>query len=483
MAGPWEKYGSAGAAPPEEGPWTKYDVPVPQSGIPEGGSSAGQDVKGIGHAAGEFAKKAALPTAGSIALPAAMTAKFGPANRPFIPIEQGIGSGIGEGINQLTGITEPSLKQLGLATVAPIAAGYGMNVLRTGKALGKTLNTEAPQLATTQMRGYRSPVPAKDLFDAATAEGVTIPLPKTTAALQTVRNTIFDATPAGQKAFENVVRQTGLEDVVTTPSGISPSRMQYLLSDIGKLQSQASKEGGLKAYYLGKFYGALADDLEQGGPALQVARQAYKREAVINEVEEEIGKAMFIKKGQGLQGEFSANRVLNTLNKTDEGIGKFFSQSFSKSEQGEIKNLFGFLNELPSLQPGANQQFGSGRFFQRVTQATASGSVGAGVGFAMGGPAGAAVGAGVGMLAPEVANFGKLMLQAWKMPGGRQVVKGLLTNSDGAITPQATGALTAFLATGGSKKSTATSSGTMLTPFPNMGGPEKLQDYHEMLNP
>ena len=49
------------------------------------------------------------------------------------------------------------------------------------------------------------------------------------------------------------------------------------------------------------------------------------------------------------------------------------------------------------------------------------------------------------MLAPEVANFSSLLMQAWKMPGGRQIVRSLLNNSDGAWTPQIAGTLGAFV--------------------------------------
>lgn len=425
-----------------------YDVkqvPAPRSGIPEPGpSSAGKDVSGIAKAAGRMAKTSAAPTIGSVAVPAAITALTGPANIPFIPLEQGFGSMVGEGFNQLTGITEPSWKQLAMSGIIPIATGYGMNALKTAAALPKELNTKAPQMATQQMQGYRG-TPSKALFDQATQEGVSIPLSATATALQELRNSIADATPAARKAFETVVKQTGLEDLATNPNGVSPAKMQYLLADVGKLQAKAAKEGGLQSGYLKKFFSSLSDDLEQSGAALGPAREAFKRESVLNEIDDAINGAMFIKKGQGLQPEFSANKVLNTLNKTNEGIGKYFSQSFSKAEQKEIKDLFGFLNTLPSLKPGAGQQYGSGQFWNKMANAGAGSGIGAGGGFAMGGPAGAAVGGGLGLLAPEVAGMGSTILQAWKMPGGRQLVRNLLMNKDGLPMPHIAATLSAFV--------------------------------------
>lgn len=470
MPAPWEKYGAEATPQSEEaGPWLKYRVPAPESGIPqEDTGRSAQDIYDIGSAAGKFAKTSALPTAGSIAVPAAATALMGPANTPFIPLEQGFGSGLGEVANQLLGITEPSLKQIGIATVAPMAIGYGMNALRTLKSLPGALNTAAPQMATNQIRSYRSAIHAKDLFDQATAQGIKIPLNKTTSALQEVENIMMDVTPAGRQAFEKVLNDTGLRDLATAPGGISPSKMQNLLREVGKLESKASREGGLEGFYLGKFFGSLKDDLENSGTQLLGARNAFKREAVLDDIEQAISNAMFIKKGQGLQTEFSPNKILNTLNKTDEGLGQFFSQSFSRSEQAEIKNLFGFLNTIPSLQPGAGQQFGSGRFWQRASHAGAGSGIGAGIGYAAGGPMGAAIGAGVGILAPEAANFGKLVLQAWKMPGGKQVVKTLLSNSDSAKLPYIAESLTSFIVGGLAKERAPVISGTMLQPFENM---------------
>ena len=426
------------------------NVPAPKSGIPEPGpSSAGEDVSALAKATGRIAKTAAAPTFGSVAVPAAMTALTGPANLPFIPLEQGLGSALGEGFNQLTGITEPSWKQLAASAIIPMATGYGMNALRGAAVLPKELNAKAPQMATQQMQGYRG-TPAKTLFEHATQEGVTIPLSGTTTTLQTMRNTIADATPAAKKAFETVLKQTGLEDLATNPNGVTPAQMQYLLADVGKLQAKAAKEGGLQSGYLKRFFASLSDDLEQSGAALAPARAAFKRESVLNEIDDAINGAMFIKKGVGSQSEFSANKILNTLNKTNEGLGKFFSQSFNAAEQKEIKDLFGFLNTLPSLKPGAGQQYGSGQFWNKVANAGAGSGIGAGAGFAMGGPAGAAVGGGLGLMAPEVASMGSTVLQAWTMPGGRQLVRNLLLNKEGLPMPHIAATLSAFVTGGAS---------------------------------
>lgn len=427
----------------------RRQVPVQPSGIPAAGpSSVVEDVTGAAKAAGRFAKTAALPTLGSVALPVAATALFPPA-APFTPLLRGVGSGLGEAANQLLGITEPSLGQIGLATGLPIASEVGTNLLRTGKALAPALQTKAPAMAMKQMAGYRSATPSKELFEQATKAGTMIPLKKTEEAVQAMRNTMVHATPARKQAFESVLKKTGLEDVITAPGqGVNPSQMQFLLDDIGALQADAAKQAGsgIEKKYLGNFFASLSDDLEASGSSLQVARQAYKREKVLLDLDDAIQNAFFIKKGQGAQGEFSANKVLNTLNRTNEGIGKFFAQAFTPKEQREVRDLFVFLNTLPSLKPGAGQTFGSGQFFERVSKAALGGSMGGGIGFAMGGPAGAGVGTAVGVAAPAIADFSRLLVQAWRMPGGRQIVRSLLTNSEGAVTPQIMGTLGAFVA-------------------------------------
>lgn len=488
MPAPWEKYQQA-----DEGPWLKYQVPPPPSGIPDGASQAGQDARDMGASALNFAKKAALPTVGSMALPIAGTALAGPANAPFIPLEQGIGSGLGEAANQLAGITEPSLTQIGIATVAPIVTGYGMNLLRTGTALPATLQTKASEMATSQVRGYRSAVPAKDLFEQAAQQGSLIPLTKTEAALNNIRARLVNATPAGQKAFEKVAADTGIDDLVKATTtmnvsrlgpvqnpGINPVKMQYVLGDVGKLQGEAT---GMERGYLSEIFGALKDDLEASGSGLATARQAWKRETVLNDLEDAIKSAMFTKKGAGLQTEFSANKIINTLNKTDEGLGKFFVQSFTPKERSEIMSLMGFLNELPSLKPGAGQQYGSGQFWNRLSKAGAGGSIGAGTGFLVGGPAGAAIGGGAGILANEATDITRLVMQAWKMPGGRSVVKQLLTNSDGAALPYVASTLSAFLSSATAKRPSIPTQGSMTTiqPMPNDAG-GSIYDYPPVTN-
>lgn len=435
-----------------------YDVkqvPAPRSGIPEPGpSSAGEDVSGIAKAAGRMAKISAAPTIGSVAVPAAITALTGPANMPFIPLEQGLGSFLGEGFNQLTGITEPSMKQLGMSAIVPIATGYGMNALRGAAALPKELNTKAPQMATDQMKSYAPIVPSSTLFEKAEQMGTKIAPTKTKEWASKVLTDV-DISSTEKGALRKVLKDSGFDEFLASSlDGLNPKRMQRVMASIGKLVPDAK---GYEGGQLKTLFSSMVDDLDTAANApgaaatLKLARDTFKREAVLDDVGKAINSAFFVKKGVGAQGEFSANKVLNTLRKTDEGLGKFFSQSFSEAEQKEIKDLFGFLNTLPSLKPGAGVQYGSGAGRKAMMNAIGGGGVGGGIGFALGsaagigGPAGAAVGGGLGVLAPAFANASELVMQAWKMPGGRQLVRNLLMNKDGVPLPHIAATLSAFV--------------------------------------
>lgn len=408
-------------------------------------AAAGIAPPGMAERVGNFAKPSILPTLGSYAGGAAGTAF--PVLGPVTPlVGRGIGSGLGEGVNQLTGITEPSLGNLALATGLGPALEGGANLARTGmRFLGgrgaETLNALAPKEAQRVMKGYRSGENVTQLFKQATDEGVSVPLAKTQTMLQQIENEVATATPAGQKAWKSILRETGVDDLATSPAGASPAKLQSVMADIGKLKSKAASEGGLKADKLGKLFSSLSDDLEQV-PALATARQVFKRERVLDEIDDQIAKAFQINRGQGEAGQFNANKVINTLQNEKDQLGKYFSQAFKKGEQKEIVDFFKFLNELPALQPGAGQQFGSGRAIARTLGPSI---VGGGLGASGGDPAMGAIGAAAGALLPPTADAAKMLMQAWRMEGGKSLIKNLLRNSDGALTPKVLSLLGAFV--------------------------------------
>ena len=397
---------------------------------------------------GSFVKPSILPTVGSIGVPAAATALLGPANAPFVPLESGIGSGLGEAANQALGITEPSLAQIGLSAALPTALGYGANAVRAGKQFlgakgAETLNQLAPEEAKRMVGSLRGSENVGQLFKDATAQGVKVPAKQTASALDDLLTQMGNPSVGIQKARGKVEKYlVGLRERLTTQSGnLTPTQLQAELQGIGELQREAAAKGGPTAGAYKKLFGALSDDLE-GAPALKHARDVFKRETVLNDLDDAVNAAFKINRGQGEAAQFNANKVLNTLQDATDGMGKFFHQAFTKAERKDVTDLFKFLNTIPNLAPGAGQQFGAGRAIAKTLGPIAAGS---GAGFAMGGPAGSGIGAAVGAILPPVADTGKMMLQAWRMPGGRNLIKSLLSNSDGSVTPQVLQTLGAFV--------------------------------------
>ena len=81
----------------------------------------------------EFAAPSILPTAGSLALPAAATAIAGPANAPFVPLEAGAGGMMGTALNKLLGISDPTTMDYALAGGVPLAGQVASNIGRAIK--------------------------------------------------------------------------------------------------------------------------------------------------------------------------------------------------------------------------------------------------------------------------------------------------------------------------------------------------------------
>ena len=82
---------------------------------------------------------------------------------------------------------------------------------------------------------------------------------------------------------------------------------------------------------------------------------------------------------------------------------------------------------------------------KNVGKAVTTGTIGGSAGFALGGPAGAAVGSAIGVAIPPSLETIKLMRMAWQMQGGKEMLKGLMANSDGAVTPKVLATLGAFI--------------------------------------
>ena len=546
--------------------YVKDNLPAPPEpgapGLVQNVAEVGAGLSPVGAAerVGKALAPSALPTAGSIALPAAATAIAGPANAPFIPIERGVGSGLGEAANQLFGITEPSMKQIAIATGLPMVLEYTANLVRTiPHAVGPgTLNTLAPKDAVGKIAGMRGAQQADDLFAQAGAEGGVIPTTNTKALMTSVLNN-KNISSAEKKAFRKVLNDSGLSEFLSEDvRGLNPARLQRVLNATGELVPSAE---GYEGGHLKRLFKALSDDLDkaasgvailtpqqigmkeaalrqakaegvavsssgnlilyhgtksgdaikqsgvlnsgsfltsdkavamryaeqaqqtgrpsviqievppqtvfpsglakepywslnepiplqpQGNAAatLQQARDVFKREKVLDAIDEQIKDAFKINRGQGSQGQFNANKIINTLKDTSEGTGKFFAQAFTKPEQKDLIEFFEFLNKIPGLGAPAGATRGSEAILKTAGKVVSTSTIGGALGYAVGGPPGAAVGTAIGAAIPPSLESIKLMNMTWQMQGGRDLLKGLMLNSDGAITPQVIATMGAFL--------------------------------------
>ena len=199
---------------------------------------------------------------------------------------------------------------------------------------------------------------------------------------------------------------------------------------------------------------------------LLLARQYVKRQAVLDEIEESVGKADKILRGQGDNTQFNAAAVMRDLKNNPfwNGTKGERNPAFTPAEKREIESLFTLLNKLPALQPGAGVNAGSMRVLQRTTAMGAGGTAG---GMASGGDpllTGAAALAGAAL--PTMASFGRVLNIALRTETGRAELAHLLRQPGAtlqSVMTALTGGATASTATPGQMQRRPT---TMPTPFP-----------------
>ena len=248
---------------------------------------------------------------------------------------------------------------------------------------------------------------------------------------------------------------------------MNPARLQRVMNATGELIPSAEGYGG---GHLKRLFGALSQDLDDAASSvnaaatLKEARQLFKREHVLKDIGDELSKAFTLNRGQEVR-QFNANKIVRTLEDSSGTIGKFFKQAFSPAEQKDLVGFFEFLNTIPVLKPGAGAQYGAGKLLARTA---ASMGMGGGTGFAMSGgnPAMAAAGTAVGAAIPAADDMVRTGIQVWKMPGGKSLLRNVLNNSDGVLTPQVLSAITAFATAQAAKPAPEVSQAGTLRPLP-----------------
>ena len=375
----------------------------------------------------EGTKKAALPMIG---------AGIGQMAAPVFPVAGAMGgAGIGEYLNQKLGITEESPGQMlwaaGSQAILPaLGAGYRVAKGMAPKAGAEALHRIAPQELAKRVKGLAPAVPSRQLFEQATQGGGTVPLTKTLSEIDDVLLTVGRGSKGLQEQY-GMTRNflTKLKAHIARYGGqLPPNLLQDELSGLGRIVGKLDRAGDkVNAPHLKRIFGALSDELDdaakvgssvnwapEAAKALQLARQAFKRESVMKEILQAGDEASFIKAGVGDTIQFRANKLLNAL-----PSNKFFQQSLSTAEKNSVLGLLKTLNSLPAIPPGAGSSWGSGRLWQSLA---AFGGAGAAVGNVPGGGVGLAVGA----VAPIVKDIATNISLATKTELGRQLLKDLL---------------------------------------------------------
>lgn len=423
---------------------TAEEAPAP-SGLPES-TLSGAMTEGL-----PAAQSMVMPTLKAIAPAVAPTVGAALGGMSPMPGGAAMGAMAGEGLNQLTGVTEPSLTQIGLQGFLPAAASAvtntGRTLLRMSGARGaEALNTLAPQHAAEMLGKMQPYLPSKFYFKMATQDKAEIPLTKTEGVLQGLIDDLKMASGGIQSHQAPVLKYLeGLQQkIIGRPTGIPASELQAELNGLGELVKSSRRQGGPGEKSYKQVYSKLMTDLDTAADtanlglpaaqALKAARDTFRREATLDEIGTAVTNA--VKTKQGVPTEpFNAAEVIRSLKKNE-----MFVKAFSIDERKEIYDTFKLLNRIPGLSPGAGQSFGSGQFWKKAGTIGTASAIGGG----MGGVPGATAGAALGAIVPPIAETARNLSIAMQTRVGRGLLKTLLTNSDHALTPQGASILAAF---------------------------------------
>lgn len=403
----------------------------------------------------QTATMAAAPTAGSVA--GGMIGGLA-AGGPGALVGEALGGAGGEAMNQVAGITEPSLTQIGMAALAgPLFQGLrvGSKFLPPSIKGARLLNRFGFEDAESMMQRFTPDVAAKELFKIAEQSTEKIPMTRTLRALEGGEGTegLISQLSSRSTPPPLLRRLQRLRDLIAeNPEGINTKAFQRELEAMGEQISTLQKRGGSGLGAVKKTFNAMAADLDTivqrsdqavGAAALQGARTATLRAKTVDEIGESINRNFIPKRGQGADRSFNAAGVVRDLEKNP-----FFTKAFSDAEQQEIKDILLRINTIPDLPPARGQQFGSGLFGGRIGSMTAGGA-GVGAALEMGGmegmtAIGAGAGAGTGLILAPTVDAVKTITKALSMPAGRQ----FLINSlgvRGKVTTESLSILAGFL--------------------------------------
>lgn len=400
----------------------------------------------------KYVKPAIMPTVGAVGgtvLGSMMTPVLGPAGPVLGEVA---GSVLGEGANQVFGVTEPSLEQLGAAAVMPPAFRQGVNAIRAGarffptSAGARTLNEIAPLEAARKAESYQPKIPAAQLYKESEQLGEAVPMERTLESLDRISGEIGHLSAGAQAQKQEVKRYiNGLYNKIAENNGKLTAtewdrERQALGEIIGNLEGPPGGKGSLGLRESKQLYESMWDDVERAGTSgkkIGEAVVASRREQAVRDLERYFDRATKSLRGQGEQVQFNANQVIGELKKD-----RFFTKSFSDAEQKDIYKTMTLLNKIPPLPLPSGVQFGSGRLMQTGIRTGAGAGLGAATGHEMGPLAGGALAFAVPPAAESIRNVA-IALQTGV---GRGLLKDLLLDTKGELTPRVAAVLGAFAA-------------------------------------
>lgn len=407
----------------------------------EAKSQNGAASSGLGDKLGSMAKQSALPISLSYAggkLGAGIGAGLaGPAGiLPGEIIGESLGGGLGEGINQLTGITPPSLTNIGMnMAITPLTRGVVHGIKQLPRVLpgaSAALQQQGVEIARKIPQSIQIPTPSAKLFEqvddlaAATQQKMRFPNTKTVVS---------------ELTLDEVNALKGLQDVPLVKrlsqmgegldKGLSFEQFDKTIRNLGK-KIATTDDRALKGTYK-SIYKSLLKDVDAMSPPIGVpleewkaARQVWGREAAQRDLSEVIEGAI-TKSGEYLDT-VNANKIGNWIKGKD---AELFRKSLAPEELTAIEQTLKELARIPKAPVARGAAIGSGR---RIGGILAGGAVGSHFG-----PTGAALGSLLMDKGQEV------IAQALLSDKGRPVMMKLLKASGGSLGEKELGELALFL--------------------------------------
>ena len=305
-------------------------------------------------------KQGALPTAGG-----AIGAKVGGAFSPIgILPGEAIGSMAGEGLNQLLGVTEPSLTNLAIEGASgPLMRGTARALSPVWKGIAKKLPGAGAGLQegaigmARELPGKLAPgIPSDAMFEQVKRAGnPVIRVKNFKSSISELLSNEDEVFKALRGELEPLLK--GLTDELSGVAGVRIGTFKAALERVGQRTGSVQGVQGneIRGAYR-KLTDALFKDLDEavkaGGQtgkaatALKAARDAYRKDKAVEKLGEVIEGA--VNKG-GVADTFSPGKVMNQFKEVRRT--KIFRESFSEAEQKEITDLMNMIRELPK--PGA----------------------------------------------------------------------------------------------------------------------------------